>query len=89
MEGVSEYEQDMLKKQTIDDIRGKISDLRTQNVSAYDPAGFESLDTYDLPLSYFQSPHLTTMQTRNIAHCHNRSLRPRNLSHHNSQPPLR
>lgn len=45
VEGVSEYEKDMLKKQTVDDIRRKISDLRTQNVSAYDPAGFESLDT--------------------------------------------
>nr|BDX17131.1 gamma-glutamyl transpeptidase [Aspergillus sydowii] len=45
VEGVSEYEKDMLKKQTVDDIRRKISDLRTQNVSAYDPAGLESLDT--------------------------------------------
>ncbi|KAL3475211.1 gamma-glutamyltranspeptidase [Aspergillus californicus] len=43
--GMTEYEQGMLKKQTIDDIRGKISDIRTHNVSAYDPAGIESLET--------------------------------------------
>ncbi|KAL2822689.1 nucleophile aminohydrolase [Aspergillus cavernicola] len=45
VDGMTEYEDGMLNKQTIDDIRGKISDLRTQNVSAYDPDGFESLET--------------------------------------------
>ncbi|KAL4920367.1 gamma-glutamyltranspeptidase [Aspergillus aurantiobrunneus] len=45
VEGMTEYEKDMLQKQTIDDIHRKISDVRTQNVSAYDPAGLESLDT--------------------------------------------
>lgn len=45
VDGIAKYESDMLDETTIDDIRSKISDLRTQNVSAYDPAGLESLDT--------------------------------------------
>jgi len=36
----------MLKKSTIAEIRSKISDKHTLNVSAYDPSGLESLDTY-------------------------------------------
>lgn len=43
-----EYQQNMLKQSTIDSIRGKISDFHTQNVSAYDPSGLESLETYEL-----------------------------------------
>lgn len=43
---MAEYERDMLKKSTIADIRSKISDTHTLNVSAYDPSGLESLDTY-------------------------------------------
>jgi len=46
VKGVTEYERDMLKKSTIADIRSKISDNHTLNVSAYDPSGLESLDTY-------------------------------------------
>ncbi|KAL2786411.1 gamma-glutamyltranspeptidase [Aspergillus keveii] len=45
VKGMVEYEKGMLEAQTINDIRGKISDLRTQNVSAYNPAGIESLET--------------------------------------------
>ncbi|BAE55275.1 unnamed protein product [Aspergillus oryzae RIB40] len=45
LEGLDEYQKDMLEQSTIDEIRGKISDLHTQNVSAYDPKGLESLDT--------------------------------------------
>ncbi|CEN61695.1 Putative Gamma-glutamyltranspeptidase [Aspergillus calidoustus] len=45
VKGLVEYEKGMLEAQTISDIRGKISDLRTQNVSAYNPAGIESLET--------------------------------------------
>ncbi|KAJ0418095.1 gamma-glutamyltranspeptidase-domain-containing protein [Aspergillus carlsbadensis] len=45
VKGMVEYEKGMLEAQAISDIRGKISDLRTQNVSAYDPAGIESLET--------------------------------------------
>lgn len=42
---MAKYEKEILEQSTIDDIRSKISDVRTQNVSAYDPAGLESLDT--------------------------------------------
>lgn len=45
VDGLVDYEKDILNQSTIDEIRSKISDLRTQNVSAYDPAGLESLDT--------------------------------------------
>ncbi|CAG7943736.1 unnamed protein product [Penicillium salamii] len=45
VDGIPKYESDMLDQATIDEIRSKISDVRTQNVSAYDPAGLESLDT--------------------------------------------
>ncbi|KAL6230095.1 hypothetical protein BDW75DRAFT_234669 [Aspergillus navahoensis] len=45
VDGMSEYERDMIAQQTADEIHTKISDLRTQNVSAYDPAGIESLET--------------------------------------------
>ncbi|KAJ6071435.1 hypothetical protein N7499_009449 [Penicillium canescens] len=45
VDGMAEYETEMLDQSTIDDIRSRISDVRTQNVSAYDPAGIESLDT--------------------------------------------
>ncbi|KAJ5938149.1 Gamma-glutamyltranspeptidase [Penicillium verhagenii] len=43
--GVSEHEREMLKQSTVDDIRGKISDTHTLNVSAYDPSGIENRDT--------------------------------------------
>lgn len=46
IDGMEEYQADMLDKATIDDIRSRISDFKTQNVSAYDPDGIESLDTY-------------------------------------------
>jgi gamma-glutamyltranspeptidase/glutathione hydrolase len=45
VDGMAKYEKDILKQSTIDDIRSKISDARTQNVSVYDPAGLESLET--------------------------------------------
>ncbi|KAK2743736.1 hypothetical protein FQN55_007140 [Onygenales sp. PD_40] len=45
VEGMAEYEDDMLKAATAAEIREKISDLRTQDVSAYDPEGLESIDT--------------------------------------------
>lgn len=43
---MAEYQEDMLKQSTIDEIRSKISDRHTLNVSAYDPSGIESLNTY-------------------------------------------
>ncbi|RAL15590.1 gamma-glutamyltransferase [Aspergillus homomorphus CBS 101889] len=39
------YQENMLDQSTINEIRGKISDSTTQNISAYDPQGLESLDT--------------------------------------------
>ncbi|THC94898.1 hypothetical protein EYZ11_005620 [Aspergillus tanneri] len=45
LEGMDAYQEDMLTKATIDEIRQKISDIRTQNVSVYDPSGYESLET--------------------------------------------
>jgi gamma-glutamyltranspeptidase/glutathione hydrolase len=56
VDGMAEYETEMLDQSTIDDIRSRISDVRTQNVSAYDPAGIESLDTY---VSHFAYDALT------------------------------
>ena len=46
VDGVDEYQRRMLKDETTYGIRHKISDFHTQNVSAYDPEGFESLETY-------------------------------------------
>lgn len=43
---MAEYQEDMLNQSTIDEIRSKISDRHTLDVSAYDPSGIESLDTY-------------------------------------------
>ncbi|KAJ5682170.1 Glutathione hydrolase proenzyme [Penicillium macrosclerotiorum] len=45
VDGMAAYEEEMLKQSTIDEIRGKISDTHTLDISAYDPAGLESLDT--------------------------------------------
>ena len=45
--GMAEYEKDILEQSTVDEIRGKISDTHTLDVSAYDPAGIENRDTYE------------------------------------------
>jgi gamma-glutamyltranspeptidase/glutathione hydrolase len=42
---LTQYEAEMLSAQTAAEVRSKISDLHTQNVSAYDPSGLESLET--------------------------------------------
>ncbi|KAF2499794.1 gamma-glutamyltranspeptidase [Lophium mytilinum] len=44
-EGLQAYEDDMLSDQTAANIRAKISDSTTHNVSWYDPDGLESLET--------------------------------------------
>lgn len=46
VDGLDEFQRDMLNGTTVRQIRARISDLHTQNVSAYDPHGIESLDTY-------------------------------------------
>ncbi|KAK3715733.1 hypothetical protein LTR37_006958 [Vermiconidia calcicola] len=45
VEGMDEYQADMLNASTARIIRNKINDFTTLNVSAYDPSGFESLET--------------------------------------------
>jgi gamma-glutamyltranspeptidase/glutathione hydrolase len=45
VDGISEYTQQMVAPETGAEVRSKISDFRTQNVSYYDPDGLESLDT--------------------------------------------
>ncbi|KAK7734429.1 hypothetical protein SLS57_000123 [Botryosphaeria dothidea] len=45
VEGMDEYQKQMLSTNTSSLIRSKISDLHTQDVSAYNPDGIESLET--------------------------------------------
>lgn len=45
VEGMDEFQAEMLNASTAALIRSKISDFHTLNVSAYDPSGFESLET--------------------------------------------
>ncbi|KAI0845730.1 gamma-glutamyltranspeptidase [Daldinia vernicosa] len=45
VEGLDEYQESMISDATAAEVRSKISDFKTQNVSYYDPAGLESLDT--------------------------------------------
>ncbi|KAI1423203.1 gamma-glutamyltransferase 1 [Xylaria sp. FL1777] len=45
VEGLDAYQAAILSNETATEIRSKISDFRTLNVSAYDPDGFESLPT--------------------------------------------
>ena len=44
--GLNEYQDEMLSATTAADVRSRISDFHTLNVSAYDPSGFESLQTH-------------------------------------------
>jgi len=45
VEGMTEYQAQMLSNATTSAVRAKLNDYHTQNVSAYDPSGFESLET--------------------------------------------
>ncbi|KAK6949667.1 hypothetical protein Daesc_009750 [Daldinia eschscholtzii] len=45
VDGLDEYQESMLSDATAAEVRSKISDFKTQNVSYYDPKGLESLDT--------------------------------------------
>jgi gamma-glutamyltranspeptidase/glutathione hydrolase len=45
VKGMAEYQADILSDATTSAVRARLSDLHTQNVSAYDPSGFESLET--------------------------------------------
>jgi hypothetical protein len=88
VEGMGEYQEDILKKVTVDDVRSRISDARTQNVSAYDPDGFESLNTY-APLYSSARLSYSFSQAWNLSHRHGRPFRLRNHRHHHDQPTLR
>jgi gamma-glutamyltranspeptidase/glutathione hydrolase len=46
VEGMDDFEAVMLKQSTAAEIRGKISDHHTKNVSAYDPKGLSSPETH-------------------------------------------
>lgn len=43
--GIDAYQEDMISAATAAEVRSKISDSKTFNVSYYDPSGFESLET--------------------------------------------
>ncbi|KAK7986882.1 hypothetical protein PG988_001870 [Apiospora saccharicola] len=45
LDGILAYQDSMLSDATTAEVRSKISDARTQNVSYYDPKGLESLET--------------------------------------------
>lgn len=45
VEGLDKYQAEMLSDATAAEVRSKLNDYRTQNVSVYDPSGFESLET--------------------------------------------
>lgn len=45
VEGLDKYQAEMLSDATAAEVRSKLNDQRTQNVSVYDPSGFESLET--------------------------------------------
>ncbi|KAL0941940.1 gamma-glutamyltranspeptidase [Colletotrichum truncatum] len=45
VDGLPEYTKQMVSAEAGEEIRSKISDFRTQNVSWYDPEGLESLET--------------------------------------------
>lgn len=49
VQGMDKYQQSMLNQSTINEIRSRINDSHTLDVSAYDPSGIESLDTYVPP----------------------------------------
>jgi len=46
VEGLDEYQADMISEATASAVRAKINPLHTLNTSAYDPSGFESLQTH-------------------------------------------
>jgi gamma-glutamyltranspeptidase/glutathione hydrolase len=45
VDGVEKYQDEMIEAATAADLRGRISDLHTQNVTYYDPKNIEILDT--------------------------------------------
>jgi len=60
LHGLYEFEADMLDATSAAAIRAKISDHHTQNVSAYDPNGFESAETHG-------TSHIVTADSSGLA----------------------
>ena len=60
LDGIYEFESDMLDIASTAAIRAKISDHHTQNVSAYDPNGFESTETHG-------TSHIVTADSSGLA----------------------
>ena len=60
LDGMYEFESDMLDASSAAAIRNKISDHRTQNVSAYDPNGFEAAETHG-------TSHIVTADSSGLA----------------------
>lgn len=74
VDGMDQYQQDMLNETSIRTIRSKILDSRTQDVSVYDPDGLESLDTWVNRWLNFDDV-ANSFQARNVSHCECRSIR--------------
>ncbi len=60
LDGIYEFEADMIDVKSAAAIRAKISDHHTQNVSAYDPNGFESAETHG-------TSHIVTADSSGLA----------------------
>jgi gamma-glutamyltranspeptidase/glutathione hydrolase len=57
------YEGEMLSEKTAEEVRGKISDTQAFNVSYYDPAGLESLETVSSELTVLFISRLTIINS--------------------------
>ncbi len=68
--GTLTYETEMLSEAVAKEARAKISDTKTFNVSYYDPAGLESLET----VSYYFNYILPVQQTDQQSPEHHTSL---------------
>ena len=88
VKGLDTYQQQMLSDTTGAEVRSRISDVKTLNVSAYDPQGLESLSTY-----VFMACHHTVAdnipQTWYFSRCRRRRLRHGNLRNVHHQPLIR
>ncbi|KAL9608063.1 MAG: hypothetical protein Q9167_007076 [Letrouitia subvulpina] len=62
--GLDEYQKEMINETTAARTRSQISDVRTLNVSEYDPTGLESLETQVLPPG---TSHIVTADASGMA----------------------
>lgn len=61
--GTLTYETEMLSEAVAKEARAKISDTKTFNVSYYDPAGLESLETVRYYLRVYFTPSKTDQRS--------------------------